>query len=218
MGPWGLRMSACLQAVASPGRTSGYLGAAAGPDASKADSVQPSSTADEEAVEMTEEQMEAECKAALGNMPVFGGGAAPSPQAQAQSMKPAPLQSQQAASGADKPLSGYAFGQTSASAAAAAGGTGAAGPDLAGPQQSAWPSLLRTQQDGASASAPASQQPSSARIFGRLSTAGGQVDRLPKPLQVELFMTLPINPRYPRMGQVSQCIGSQRYHNCQQKL
>ena len=191
-------MSACLQVEASPGRTSRALGAAAGPNASFVDSAQSSSTADEEAVEMTEEQMEAERKAALGNMPVFGGGAAPSLQAQAHSTKLAPLQSQQAASGADTPLSGFAFGQPSTSAAAAAAGTGTAGPDLAGSQQSAWPSLLRTQLAGTSTGAPASQQPSSA--FGRLSTAGGQVDRLPKPQQVQPSFHLPL----PHQSQVSK--------------
>lgn len=142
---------------------------------------QAGSAADADASAMTEEQMEAERRAALASMPVFGGGFGGSVKSEARTSAPSPLACQQAAPAAATPMASFGFGVPSAAAADGSGPSGAQPPRGAA---AAWPGLVRVRPDSADGSASASQQTSPANIFGRLSNASGPADRLPNAQQV----------------------------------
>ena len=139
---------------------------------------QPNSTGDEEADEMTEEQIQAERRAALTAMPTFGGGLTGSVAAQ-QSFVAGSESGQQGSEGGGVPKSSFSFGVPAASAAA---GQSAPAPQAGAP--SAWPSLIRTQPASTDASAFTSQQPSPASVFGRLAAGGASAIGHPVSQQV----------------------------------
>ena len=156
----------------------------AGPAAAAAtlESDQPNSTGDEEAVEMTEEQMQAERRAALSAMPTFGGGltgfAAPQQQSSVSGLESGQLGSL----GAAMPKSSFSFGAPAASLAA---GQSASAPQAGA--ASAWPSLIRTQPASTDASRPNSQQTSPASVFGRLAAGGASAIGHPATQQVHFL-------------------------------
>ena len=155
-----------LQAHALTKPALGTRSAARPAAAAAAKSAQPESTGDEAADEMTQEQIAAEQRAALANMPTFGGGLS------SETVQQNPVSTsgsgQQDTLEGHVPRSSFPFGMPAVSVAA---GLNASAPE-AGPAPSAWPSLIRTHPPSADASGPVSQQASPASIFGRLTTGG----------------------------------------------
>ena len=128
---------------------------------------------------MTEEQMEAERRAALSSMPAFGGGLRSPAEAAQQRSVPHMGSGQQSTLGGGMPKSSFPFGLPAASAAA---GQSAAAPQAGSP--SAWPSLNRTQPASPDAGVPVSQQVSPTSVFGRLAAGGVSANATPQSQQV----------------------------------
>ena len=147
--------------------------------AAASEGAQSNSVGDDAADEMTEEQIEAERRAALSSMPAFGGGLRSPAEAAQQKSVPGMGSGQQNTSGGAMPKSSFPFGLPAASAAA---GQSAASPQAGAP--SAWPSLLRTQPASADAISPASQQISPTSVFGRLAAGGASASTSPLSQQV----------------------------------
>ena len=128
---------------------------------------------------MTEEQIEAERRAALSSMPAFGGGIGSPAEAVQQNPVPGIQSGQQSPLGGGMPKSSFSFGLPAATPAA---GHTAASPQAGAP--AAWPSLSRMQAASPDASSPVSLQISPTSVFGRLAAGGASATASPISQQV----------------------------------